>query len=482
MFDGRLLLTRAMSAGKMDILLTHGYFLYEDPKELQIMKPYAPLGILYLAAHLRARGFGVEVFDTTFSSREELFRLLRSEPPSVLGIYANLMTRAKVIEILRAAKEAGWKTVVGGPEPAAYVCEYLASGADVVVIGEGEITLQELLPALREGSTRSLEQVNGIAFRMSDGSVYRTPMRAQIPDLDAQPWPARESVRIEQYLKTWREHHGAGSVSLITARGCPYHCKWCSHAVYGKTHRRRSPISVMDELEWIVKRYEPDLLWIADDVFTIHGGWLERFAAELRRRGLRIPFECITRADRMDARVVDLLAELGCFRVWIGSESGSQKLLDAMQRGVTVEQVQSAVQQAKARGIQTGMFLMWGYEGEGLEDIEATVAHVRRSDPDIFLTTVAYPIKGTPYFDQVASRVVATKSWQDGSDRDVAIRSRHSRRFYQFADQLLRSEVELARASRGDNQETKSELLEGLKAKIVHAREGMRESIAEVEA
>lgn len=466
----------------MDLLLTHGYFLYEDPKELQIMKPYVPLGILYLASHLRSRGFGVEVFDTTFARRDDLFTLLRSEPPAVLGIYANLMTRSNVIQILRAAKQAGWKTVVGGPEPAAYIPEYLASGADVVVIGEGEITLQELIPALREGSVASLEKVRGIAFRTSDGSVYRTPPRAQIADLDAQPWPSRESVRIERYLETWREHHGAGSVSLITARGCPYHCKWCSHAVYGKTHRRRSAVSVVDELEWIIHRYQPDLLWIADDVFTIHPGWLERYAAEMKRRDLRIPFECITRADRMDARVVDLLSELGCFRVWIGSESGSQKLLDAMHRGVTVEQVQSAVQLAKARGIQTGMFLMWGYEGEEMEDIEATVAHVRRSDPDIFLTTVAYPIKGTPYFDEVTSRVVAAKKWEESSDREFVLRARHSRRYYQFADQLLRSEVELARASRANNPESKGELLDGLKAKITHAREGMQQTFAEIEA
>ena len=184
----------------------------------------------------------------------------------------------------------------------------------------------------------------------------------------------------------------------------------------------------------------------------------------------------------MSPQVVDLLAELGCFRVWIGSESGSQKLLDAMQRGVTVEQVRSAVQLTKARGIQTGMFLMWGYEGEELEDIEATVAHVRRSDPDIFLTTVAYPIKGTPYFDDVASRVVAQKNWSEGSDRDFAIRDRHSRRFYQFADQLLRSEVELARASRANGQILQEELAGELRAKIALAREGMQQTFSEVEA
>jgi anaerobic magnesium-protoporphyrin IX monomethyl ester cyclase len=195
----------------MDLLLTHGYFLFEDPKELQIMKPYAPLGILYLCSHLRAKGFGVEVFDTTFSSRSELLSLLQSTKPTVLGIYANLMTRTNVVHILKAAKEAGWKTVVGGPEPAAYVPEYLDAGADVVVIGEGEVTMEELLPALQHGSSADLEKVKGIAFRDAQGTMRQTPARAQIADLDAQPWPDRETVALERYLDVWREHHGARS-------------------------------------------------------------------------------------------------------------------------------------------------------------------------------------------------------------------------------------------------------------------------------
>ncbi len=466
----------------MDLLLTHGYFLFEDPKELQIMKPYVPLGILYLTSHLRRKGFAVEVFDTTFSSRQDLFALLRSESPTVLGVYANLMTRANVLEILRVAKEAGWTTVVGGPEPAAYIPEYLAAGADVVVIGEGEVTLEELLPALRAQSMSALERVNGIAFRRSDGSTCQTAPRALIPDIDDQPWPCRESVPIERYLETWRQHHAAGSISLITARGCPYHCKWCSHAVYGKTHRRRKPASVVDELEALLRRYAPDMLWMADDVFTIHPGWLFQFAAEMRRRGLKIPFECISRADRLSPEVVDVLAELACFRIWIGSESGSQKILDAMERGVTVGQVRNAVGLCKTRGIQTGMFLMWGYEGEQIKDIEATVEHVKLSDPDIFLTTVAYPIKGTPFFEDVAARVVSTRAWQEGSDRDYALRGRHSRRYYQFADQLLRSEVELARALRSAPQVAQADFVAELRLKVVQAREGMQQAWTEVEA
>ena len=409
------------------------------------MKPYPPLGILYICAHLRSKGLSVEVFDSTFSSRHELFALLQQGPPSILGIYSNLMTRPNVIEILRVAKDAGWKTIVGGPEPSAYVDEYLAAGADVIVIGEGEVTLEELVPALQSHSTGALQQVNGIVFRASDGTVVRTPPRDQIRDIDSQPWPAREAIDSARYLAVWREHHGMGSVSLITARGCPYHCRWCSHEVFGKTHRRRKPASVADELQWLIDRYQPEMAWMADDVFTIHHGWLFQYADELKRRGIKLPFECISRADRLNPKVVATLAEMGCFRVWIGSESGSQRILDAMERGVTAEEVRSAVAMCKAHGIKTGMFLMWGYEGEEIGDIEATIEHVKKTDPDIFFTTVAYPIKGTPYFAEVASRVENLKPWTVGSDREVRIRNRHSRQFYSFADKLLRSEVELER-------------------------------------
>jgi radical SAM superfamily enzyme YgiQ (UPF0313 family) len=431
-----------------DLLLTHGYFLYEDPKELQILKPYVPLGILYICSHLRKKGFDVEVFDTTFSSFDALRVHLQTEKPSVLGIYANLMTRKKVVEILRIARAAGWQTVVGGPEPGAYIREYIEAGADVVVLGEGEVTMENLLPALRSGDASSLRNISGIAFLDESGRVYQTSPRAQIADIDAQPWPARDAIDVRRYVETWRTAHGKGSLSFITARGCPYHCRWCSHQVFGKTHRRRKPVSVVDEVEWLLNTYQPDMVWIADDVFTIHHGWLRAYAVEMRRRRLRIPFECISRGDRLNAEIADLLAELGCFRLWIGSESGSQKILDAMERGVTVQQVQAAVDLCKTRGIQAGMFLMWGYEGEELEDIEATIEHVKRSDPDIFLTTVAYPIKGTPYYSQMTNSLVQVKPWAESSDRELSLQGRRSPEFYGYADRLLQNEVQLARIQR----------------------------------
>jgi radical SAM superfamily enzyme YgiQ (UPF0313 family) len=436
-----------------DLLLTHGYFLYEDPKELKILKPYVPLGILYLCSHLRNKGFDVDVFDTTFSSFDALRLHLQTEKPSVLGIYANLMTRKNVVAILEIARAANWTTVVGGPEPGAYVREYLEAGADVVVLGEGEVTMENLLPVLGAGDRSRLHAVSGIAFLDEAGRVYQTAPRAQIADIDAQPWPARNAVDVQRYVETWRKAHGKGSLSFITARGCPYHCRWCSHQVFGKTHRRRKPVAVVDEVEWLLNTYQPDMVWIADDVFTIHHGWLRAYAAEMRRRGLRIPFECISRADRINAEIADVLAELGCFRVWIGSESGSQKILDAMERGVTVQQVQSAVGLCKSRGIQAGMFLMWGYEGEELEDIEATIDHVKRSDPDVFLTTVAYPIKGTPYYSRIAPSLVQVKPWGQSSDRELAVQGRRSSEFYGFADRLLKDEVELARIQRSGADE-----------------------------
>jgi len=193
-----------------------------------------------------------------------------------------------------------------------------------------------------------------------------------------------------------------------------------------------------------------------------------------------LPFECISRADRLNPQVIESLAEMGCFRVWIGSESGSQRILDAMERGVTVEQVQTAVAMCKSAGIQTGMFLMWGYEGEDLSDIEATVEHVKTTDPDIFFTTVAYPIKGTPYFSDVAERVESLKPWSETSDREFHIRSRHSRRFYRFADNLLRSEVELKRL--GHKPDTDDATLRALRTGIAEARAGLLATVGEVEA
>ncbi len=339
-----------------DILLSHGYFLDLDPVERKVMRPYPPLGLLYLSAYLKKAGRTVSVFDSTFSTPEGLIEALRESRPRLLGLYVNLMTRSRVVVLIAAATELGVPVIVGGPDASGNAREYLENGAAAVVRGEGEVTLNELLVRWTEGGPPA--DVAGTSVRI-DGVVTHAPDRALIPSLAGHPWPDREAIALEPYLETWRRHHGYGSVSLVTARGCPYTCRWCSRAVYGESHRRRPVEDVVDEIAFIRKRYAPERLWFVDDVFTIHRGWTLDFASAMKARGLRIPFECITRAERVDEAVAEALVDLGCFRVWIGSESGSPRILEKMDRGVKVERVQADDAPASGQG-HRGRFLHHG--------------------------------------------------------------------------------------------------------------------------
>lgn len=435
----------------MDMLLTHGYFLSEDPHEWAIMRPYPPMGILCLSSHLKGKGFEVELFDATFSDPEAFLRVLDTRRPPVTGIYANLLTRRRVLEMVRACKRLETTVVLGGPDPANYPEEYLARGADVVVIGEGEETLEELLPALRQGHRKGLGLIRGLVYRDEDGNVVRTPHRPHLPDLDAQPFPDRGAIDLRRYLQAWREHHGASCVSIITARGCAYRCGFCSHAVFGYSHRRRSPERVADELEWIIGEYAPDMVWYADDVFTISRRWLRDYAEILSSRGIRLPFETTSRVDRLDEEIVSTLARMGCYRLWLGAESGSRRVLDAMARGTDPERAREMIHLLRKYGIEAGVFIMLGYDGEEISDLEATVRFLKESNPSSFLTTLAYPIKGTPYYEQVADRVIALKEWPEGSDRDLTVAGRHSRRFYRFVNRWMVGEVSWHRQRKSKN-------------------------------
>ncbi len=423
----------------MDLLLTHGYFLHEDETERRVMKPYPPLGILYIAAYLKQQGHRVDVYDSTFELKESFRQFIGTHRPSVVGISSNLMTKLTVLEQIGHCKSYGCTVVVGGPDVPEYVTDYLDYGADVAVIGEGEATMAELVPALLAHSP--LENIAGIAFRGSDGLIVRTPARAQIQDLDTLPFPDREAINIRQYVETWKLYHGMGSLSLICSRGCPFTCAWCSRSVYGETHRRRSVKNVVDEIELLLSSYSPDMLWFADDVFTIHHRWFHDFYAEMKRRRLKIPFECISRADRLNPDILEKMADLGAFRIWFGSESGSQRILDAMQRRVTVGEIAAMTKQAQSVGIQIGLFVMLGYPGESMADIEQTVEHLKQTNADHFLTTVAYPIKGTEFYRAVAQKITTPAAWTSGTDRNVRFSGRYSDRFYWFANRYLVNEV-----------------------------------------
>lgn len=408
------------------------------------MKPYAPLGILYIAAYLEEQGVDVSLYDTTFSSREDFQRHLLDQRYDAIGIYTNLMTKLNVLETIRFIKRtpelAGMKVVLGGPEVTHHVDKFLGHGADVIVIGEGEETMHELITAL--ATELPITDVKGIAFRDDTGEVVRTPARELIKDIDRLPMPKRSGIDLTKYLKTWREHHGRSAVSVSTMRGCPYSCRWCSRAVYGDSYRRRSPALVVEELARIRDEYGPDTIWFVDDVFTINHRWLEEFARLTKERDVTIPYECITRADRLNEHAVKLLKESGCFRVWIGAESGSQKILDAMERRVTVEQVREMIHLSKRHGIETGTFIMLGYPGETEEDILDTIEHLKRSAPDHFTVTVAYPIAGTPLYEDVGGILTTIPEWALSTDRDIDFQRPYSRQYYRFAMSRIHNEVQ----------------------------------------
>ena len=429
----------------MDVLLSHGYFLQDDPVEQEVMKPYPPLGLLYLSSFLKGRGFSIDVFDSTFASPAEFEARVRDARPPIVGLSANLMTRARIVAMIRVCRSLGSWIVVGGPEPANYPDRYLECGADVVVDGEGEETLEELLRHRMEGRPGRLKDVSGIIFRQPDGQLVRTAPRPRIRDLDSFPLPDREALDQRRYVRVWRRRHGRGSVSIITSRGCPYTCTWCSHGVFGFSYRSRSPQNVADEVELIARTYQPDMLWYSDDVFTINRRWLFSYSRELQKRGLRIPFETISREDCLDAEVIQELARMGCFRLWIGAESGSQKILDRMQRRTRASRVVEMVRLLQDNGIQAGLFIMLGYEGEEKEDIEETLRFLKAASPDRFLTTVAYPIKGTPFFEGVEGRIPANSRWEESSDRNLDFEGRYSRGFYRLANRWIHNEMSLHR-------------------------------------
>ncbi len=457
----------------MKILLTHGYFLNDDPKEKIIMKPYAPLGILYVSAYLERKGFSNEVFDTTFSTMQKMRDYLLEFKPDVVAIYVNLMTKLNVLEIIKFIKSNlnQAKIVLGGPEIRYNANDFLNFGADYLVIGEGEETSLELMIALNEKRYDDIKNIPGLGFKNQNNEIVFTTEREKLKEVDSLPFPGRDKINLQLYLNAWKERHGENAISISTMRGCPYTCKWCSRAVYGLSYRRRSPENVCDELELIQKEYNPDTLWFVDDVFTISHKWLNEFNETLKQRNLKIKFECITRADRMNEEVIKLLKDAGCFRVWIGAESGSQKVIDLMDRRVDVDQVREMIKLTQNNGIQAGTFIMLGYPGETEDDIEETIKHLKESNPEYFTITVAYPIKGTELFAEVEAVQTNNFNWDSNSDRDREFKRTYNRKYYDFAVRRVTNEVNYNKMILNNKYLSKSTL--AYKTKSFAAKLGM---------
>ena len=423
------------------------------------MRPYPPLGILYISGYLEDQGIQNEVYDTTFSSKKAFRTYLLTYRPRLIGIYVNLMTKLNVLETIRFVKEHLTETtiILGGPEVRYSAENFLRYGADYIVIGEGEETMTELVNSLilvpadidddspGQADSTSRKSIAGIAFLDNDNFV-QNPERQKIKDLNDLSIPNRKKINLRQYLDAWKTFHGKNALSVSTMRGCPYTCKWCSRAVYGLSYRRRNPDKVVEELVQIKKEYNPDSLWFVDDVFTISHKWLTSLRDELRKHNLLIPYECITRADRLNEEVILMLKETGCFRVWIGAESGSQKVIDLMDRRVDVNQVREMIQLTRKHGIEAGTFIMLGYPGETEEDIEETIRHLKKSNPDYFTITVAYPIKGTELYQEIEAVQTTNLDWSTSTDRQVDFKRTYSRKYYDYAVKRVINEVNYFKA------------------------------------
>ncbi|WP_162127069.1 B12-binding domain-containing radical SAM protein [Flavobacterium phycosphaerae] len=426
----------------MSILFTHAYYLSDDPKEQKIMKPYPPLGLLYVSAYLKSKNIDNAVFDTTFSSQKEQLDFILAQQPKIICIYTNLMTKIEVIKLINILKTETFgfpKIVLGGPDVTYNIENYLKAGADFLVIGEGEETTFELYQTIMANG--DLHQINGVAFLEND-TIIQTTARTKFKELDELPLPNREAINMQNYLDTWKTNHGQSSMTISTQRGCPYTCKWCSTAVYGQSYRRRPANQVATEMKMLKEKYNPDALWFVDDVFTVSHKWLLAFREEVLKQDAVIPFECITRAERLNTEILQLLKEVGCFRIWIGAESGSQTIIDAMDRRVDVNQVKKVIQETNSMGIETGTFIMLGYPGETEKDITETIQYLKDANPTLYTITVAYPIKGTSLYTEIEHKITQQPDWATSTDRDIDFKRTYSRKYYQYAVSKVVNEVE----------------------------------------
>jgi anaerobic magnesium-protoporphyrin IX monomethyl ester cyclase len=355
------------------VLFTNAYHISSDNHEQITMRPYPALGPLYVAAYLRDHGHEVAFFDSVFQHDEEgLCAAMQRLDPQYVGVSALVIGRDTAREQIRAAKDQGRTVIAGGPDPSIVPGTYLRYGVDYVVVGEGELTMHELMDSLTGRTDRPVADINGIAY-LRDGELKYSKARDRIKDLDALPWPARDLMDMSPYLAAWRKRHGYSSMHLLTSRGCPFRCNWCSKGVYGKAFRARNPRDVAREMRWLADTYQPERLWIADDLIGVQKPWVSSWADAVREVDAVIPFECLSRADLLTPEMVQELQSIGCFRIYFGAESGSQRVLDAMQKDTKVEDIYAAAAMLKDAGIERGFFMMLGYPPEDRTDIKRTV-------------------------------------------------------------------------------------------------------------
>lgn len=444
----------------MRILLTTSYQLDFDPKQVEILEPYPPLGTLYAAAGLRAHGHEVALSDpmlahghAEYESDLERFR------PDLVAIYEdnfNYLSKMCLTNMRKAAFEKtamararGARVVVNGSDATDHLEDYFAAGADFAILGEGERTLEELAQALAQSAPEAaLAGIDGLAYRGGSSGLVRNRSREFIRNLDELPFPAWDLVDVERYRRAWLTRHEYFSINMVTTRGCSYHCNWCAKPIYGQRYNMRSPGNVAQELAWLRGTVRPDHVWFADDIFGLRPGWVERFAEVVEELGSATPYKIQARVDLMQPSVVEALARSGCESVWVGAESGSQKILDAMEKGTTVEQIREATVRLRSRGIRVCFFLQFGYPGEGWREIQQTRRLVRECRPDDIGISVSYPLPGTKFYDRVKVELGAKTNWAHSKDFDLMFRGTFSPDFYRALYRVVHHEFRFRRELR----------------------------------
>ena len=433
----------------MRVLFTHSYFLQFDPKQVYHGQPYAPLGTMIAAACAREKNYDVRLFDTMFATTPEAIRpTLESFAPGVLVIYDdgfNYLTkmclsnmRAAAFRMQRMAKEKGCFVIVTSSDASDHAEKYLSEGADLVITGEAEHTLMEVLDK-HKNNQRDFSQVKGLIYRNTTG-IIRTPVRAVSKTLDEFPLPAWDLIDISPYKKVWMERQGYFSMNVATTRGCPYKCNWCAKPIYGNAYHMRSPGNVVTELKMLKKKFGFDHIWFCDDIFGLKRSWVKEFAELVRAEGLDFRFKIQSRADLLvQERYVEDLAAAGCAEVWMGAESGSQKILDAMDKGTTVDQIRQARKLLKRHGIRASFFLQFGYLGENEADIQDTIDLVKETLPDDIGISVSYPLPGTVFYERVRDQLGEKTNWKDSDELALMFRNTYPPAFYKTLHRLVHS-------------------------------------------
>lgn len=439
------------------VLLGQSYYLRFDPKLWDAMQPYPPLGTLYAAAVLRARGHEAALFDAmlaegpaewqaAIAAHAPRYAVLFEDNFNYLSKMSLLRMRQAAFEMIRMARAAGCRVIAAGADMTDHPELYLAQGAELVLIGEGDETLPEVIEALEHDSP--LADVRGVAFTGADGQMQRTLPRPVIAALDRLPFPAWDLVDHARYRDLWKARHGYTSMNLVTTRGCPFHCNWCAKPIWGQRYNVRSAENVVEEMAWLHERFQPDHIWFMDDIMGIQDRWIEQFADALDARHLRIPFKSLNRVDLLlRGRTIPALARAGARVVWVGAESGSQKILDAMEKGTQVEQIYAATRQLRAHGVQVAFFLQFGYPGETREDIALTLQMVRDLLPDDIGISVSYPLPGTRFHEAVRHELGERSNWIDSQDMAMLYRGPFRTEFYRQLHTVVHKEYRARRAA-----------------------------------